>query len=70
MRQEFQDKAIKYCGSEMFRKKQTRFDKIKIKAESGFKLEELPIRKQFRRADQIIEKLMKKQALFALARCR
>lgn len=71
MRQEFEDKAVKYCGGgHVFRKKMTRFDKMKIKEETGFKLEEMPIKKKFRRADQILTTLMKKQALFALFRCK
>jgi hypothetical protein len=36
----------------------------------GFKLEELPIKKQLKKADKIIENLMKKQALFALLKCK
>lgn len=66
LRQEFQDKAAKYCGGYNFVKKQTRFDKMKMKEEMGFKLEEMPIKKKLKRADHIIGTLMKRQALFAL----
>lgn len=69
-RQEFREKAAKYCRGDMFAKKQTRFDKMKLKEEMGFRLEELPIKKQFKRADQIVTTLMKKQALFALLSCK
>lgn len=40
-----------------------------MKEETGFKLEEIPIKKKLRKADLIITNLMKKQALFALKRC-
>lgn len=40
-----------------------------MKEETGFKLEEIPIKKKLRKADLIITNLMKKQALFALRRC-
>ena len=78
MRQEFQDKAAKYCqgadrGDESWcgsRKKLNRFDKMKMKEEIGFKLEELPVRKQLRRADLIITRLMKKQVMFMLSRVK
>lgn len=68
MRQEFQDKAVKYCGGKEFSKKQTRFDKMRMKEETGFKLEELPIKKKLRKADLIITTLLKKQALYVLSR--
>ena len=66
-RQEFREKAAIYCRGDVFTKKQTRFDKMRLKEETGFSLEELPIRKRLRKADLIITTLMKKQALFALA---
>lgn len=68
--QEFHENAEKYCGGTYFAKKQTRFDKMKLKEETGFKLQEMPIRKKFRKADQIIATLLKKQAMFALMRCK
>jgi hypothetical protein len=69
-RQEFREKAAKYCRGHEFTKKQTRFDKMKMKEEMGFRLEELPIKKQFRRADYLVTNLMKKQAFFALLSCK
>jgi hypothetical protein len=46
-REEFEAKAVKYCGGYHAAKKQTRFDKMKLKEEMGFKLERLPIMKKF-----------------------
>jgi hypothetical protein len=43
---------------------------MRIKEETGFKLEEIPIKKKFRRADQIVTCLMKKQAFYALLNLR
>ena len=37
-RQVFRDKAVKYCRGDVFAKKQTRFDKMKLKEETGFRL--------------------------------
>jgi hypothetical protein len=31
LRQEFEEKAVKYCGGGVIAKKQTRFDKMKMK---------------------------------------
>lgn len=67
-RQEFQDKAAKYCGGYNFCKKQTRFDKMRMKEENGFRLEELPIKKVYRRIDQMLVKELKRDALMALIR--
>lgn len=38
MEQEFHDKAEKYCRGTYYAKKQTRFDKMKLKEETGFRL--------------------------------
>lgn len=67
-RQEFQDKAVKYCGGYNFCKKQTRFDKMRMKEATGFKLEELPIKKTFKKIDQMLVKELKRDALLALFR--
>lgn len=69
-RQEFLDKATKQCGGFVMCKKQTRFDKMRMKEENGFVLEELDVRKQLRRVDHIMTALMKKTALFELRRLK
>lgn len=45
-------------------KKQSRFDKMEKKERLGFKLEEFPIKKQFKKVDSILTTLLKKQAFY------
>ena len=43
---------------------------MKLKEETGFQMQQMPIRKQFRKVDRIITTLMKKQAMFTLMRLK
>ena len=59
-------KATEYCGGKTFKKKQTRFDKMKSKEELGFELKMNPVITEFRKADQILKKLVLANALFQI----
>ena len=56
MTEEFRMKAAEYCGGRTFKKKQTRFDKMRTKEELGFKPEMNPVVTNFRKADTILKK--------------
>ena len=63
-RDEFNEMATKYCRGYMQVKKKSRFDKMEKKERLGFKLEEFPIKKQFRKVDSILTTLLKKQTFY------
>ena len=66
MREEFRMKAAEYCGGRTFKKKQTRFDKMKAKEELGFELKMNPVVTNFKKADKILQKLVLCDALYKI----
>lgn len=58
MKEEFQDKMVKYLGSKTFVKKQSRMEKIEMKERLGFKNEINPIIRIFSRINQKVERDM------------
>jgi hypothetical protein len=69
MRQEFRQKAEKYCGGDLTSvKKQSRFDKMRMKEEMNFSLGEMPLRKKLRRVDLVVERAMMRVGFCGIAR--
>lgn len=68
-KQKFENNAIKYCGGGFGRaKKMNRFDKMRVKEEMGFTMQQFPIKKLFRRVDEKITFELKRQAMQKLLR--
>ena len=68
MREEFRNKAAKYQGGKTFAKKQTRFDKMKLKEELGFELKMNPVITKMKRADEIMKRVLLSDALLRIRR--
>lgn len=66
MKQEFQDKMVKYLGGKDFVRKQTRMDKVKLKEKLNFKNDINPIITAFSKINFKIERELKLQGLQAL----
>ena len=58
MKEEFQDKMVKYLGNNTFVKKQSRMEKIQMKEKLNFKNEINPLIRIFGRINQKVEKEM------------
>lgn len=58
MKEEFQDKMVKYLGKSTFVKKKSRIEKVQMKEKLGFKNEINPLIRIFDRINQKIEKEM------------
>ena len=66
MREEFRNKAARYQGGKTFAKKQTRFDKMKLKEELGFELKTNPVITKLKRADNILKRTLLSDALMQM----
>lgn len=58
MKEEFQDKMVKYLGNRTYVKKQSRMEKVHKKEQLGFKNEINPLIRIFGRINQKVEKEM------------
>lgn len=58
MKEEFQDKMVKYLGNSTFVKKQSRMEKIQMKERLNFKNEINPLIRIFSRINEKVEKDM------------
>lgn len=58
MKEEFQDKMVKYLGNSTYVKKQSRMEKIQMKEKLNFKNEINPLIRIFGRINQKVEKEM------------
>ena len=56
MKEEFQDKMVKYLGNNTFVKKQSRMEKVQTKERLGFKNEINPLIRIFGKINQKVEK--------------
>ena len=70
MRVNFENKAAKYVGGGTFTKKQTRFDKMRFKEETGFQPGKNPIVKQLGKVDRILKKFLLERGLFAISKAK
>lgn len=61
---------MKYCGGSTFSKKQTRFDKMRMKEQLGFNLNEIPIKRIFRRIDIKLNAILKQEAFAIIMKAR
>lgn len=66
MKQEFQDKMVKYLGNKDFVRKQTRMDKIYLKEQLNFENEINPIITVFTKVNRKIEHVLLFDALRAI----
>lgn len=66
MKQEFQDKMVKYLGPDEYVKRASRMDKVRRKEELNFKREVNPILKRFTNVNRMIEDKLKLYALRCL----